>query len=435
MNDLRLPELRRLDDASLGRMFRLAPSHRGWTDRVRNKVEGRSSPVRFLITVGLLLGIHPISADKPLEVGSLSPAPSQFRAKETDMAIRFPTLTLLGLSTQIALTGAALADAPVAAWGYNGSGQVNAPSGAFRNIAVGGHFYTGFSLAVRSDGSIAHWGSGVVAAVPSGTFIDVAGCNLSACALRSDGTLVWWGSFNESGVANVPSGSFLDVDGAGANFAARRANGSWLVWGDDQFGQVSAAPTTALAELKVGPWYLLARESNGAIRAWGNVPTQIAAIPAGAQRSLWPAHNHAVALRADGTAVCWGQNIDGECDAPGGSFRQIAAGGEQRGFTIGLRQDGTAVAWGYNGNSECSVPAVPLSRIVVGSFHGVGFVTDPCLADITGNGSVDGVDLAAVLGSWGTGGSKSGADLDGDGVVGGADLAIVLSGWGACPLP
>ena len=58
MNDLRLPELRRLDDASLGRMFRLAPSHRGWTDRVRNKDEGRSSPVRFLVTVGLLLGIH-----------------------------------------------------------------------------------------------------------------------------------------------------------------------------------------------------------------------------------------------------------------------------------------------------------------------------------------------------------------------------------------
>ena len=58
-----------------------------------------------------------------------------------------------------------------------------------------------------------------------------------------------------------------------------------------------------------------------------------------------------------------------------------------------------------------------------------------CLADITGNGSVDGVDLAAVLGSWGTGGSKTGADLDGDGLVAGADLAIVLSSWGPCPLP
>jgi len=57
-----------------------------------------------------------------------------------------------------------------------------------------------------------------------------------------------------------------------------------------------------------------------------------------------------------------------------------------------------------------------------------------CLADISGNGSVDGVDLAAVLGAWGSpAGGKSGADIDGDGVVNGSDLAYVLSGWGPCP--
>ncbi|MEY4118944.1 MAG: hypothetical protein RLZZ116_2272 [Planctomycetota bacterium] len=57
-----------------------------------------------------------------------------------------------------------------------------------------------------------------------------------------------------------------------------------------------------------------------------------------------------------------------------------------------------------------------------------------CIADITGNGSVDGVDLAAVLGSWGSGGGgKPGADIDGDGIVAGTDLAIVLGSWGACP--
>jgi predicted outer membrane repeat protein len=57
-----------------------------------------------------------------------------------------------------------------------------------------------------------------------------------------------------------------------------------------------------------------------------------------------------------------------------------------------------------------------------------------CIADITGNGSVDGVDLAAVLGSWGSGGGgKPGADIDGDGIVAGTDLAIVLGSWGTCP--
>ena len=57
-----------------------------------------------------------------------------------------------------------------------------------------------------------------------------------------------------------------------------------------------------------------------------------------------------------------------------------------------------------------------------------------CIADITGNGTVDGVDLAAVLGAWGSGGGgKAGADIDGDGIVAGTDLAIVLGSWGACP--
>ena len=56
-----------------------------------------------------------------------------------------------------------------------------------------------------------------------------------------------------------------------------------------------------------------------------------------------------------------------------------------------------------------------------------------CLADISGNGSVDGVDLAAVLAAWGSAGrGKSGADIDGNGTVDAIDLAFVLDEWGAC---
>ena len=52
------------------------------------------------------------------------------------------------------------------------------------------------------------------------------------------------------------------------------------------------------------------------------------------------------------------------------------------------------------------------------------------IGDINADGVVNGVDLAIVLGAWGTDGTmKSGAsaDLDGDGIVDGADLAIVGS--------
>jgi hypothetical protein len=57
-----------------------------------------------------------------------------------------------------------------------------------------------------------------------------------------------------------------------------------------------------------------------------------------------------------------------------------------------------------------------------------------CPGDVTLNDVVDGVDLAAVLGAWGTSGqAQFRTDIDNDGIVSGADLAFVLSGWGPCP--
>jgi formylglycine-generating enzyme required for sulfatase activity len=61
---------------------------------------------------------------------------------------------------------------------------------------------------------------------------------------------------------------------------------------------------------------------------------------------------------------------------------------------------------------------------------------DPCPGDISGNNSVDGVDLAALLGTWGTNGQgEFNCDIDLDGIVGGTDLTIILGGWGPCPPP
>ncbi|MEY5031942.1 MAG: Dockerin type domain, partial [Planctomycetota bacterium] len=48
-------------------------------------------------------------------------------------------------------------------------------------------------------------------------------------------------------------------------------------------------------------------------------------------------------------------------------------------------------------------------------------------ADLDGDGSVGGADLAILLNQWGGAGS---ADLNGDGLVNGSDLAILLNAWG-----
>ena len=58
----------------------------------------------------------------------------------------------------------------------------------------------------------------------------------------------------------------------------------------------------------------------------------------------------------------------------------------------------------------------------------------PCPNDLSGDGQVDGTDLAIVLGAWGTSGAPGiTGDLSLDGFVDGADLALVLGAWGGCP--
>jgi len=54
-----------------------------------------------------------------------------------------------------------------------------------------------------------------------------------------------------------------------------------------------------------------------------------------------------------------------------------------------------------------------------------------CRADLSGDGVVNGIDLAFVLSNWGTAGGAT--DITGDGTVNGADLGIILAAWGNCP--
>lgn len=53
-----------------------------------------------------------------------------------------------------------------------------------------------------------------------------------------------------------------------------------------------------------------------------------------------------------------------------------------------------------------------------------------CTGDIDGDGTVNGLDLALLLGTWSDEGP---GDLDGNGVTDGIDLALLLGHWGACP--
>lgn len=61
---------------------------------------------------------------------------------------------------------------------------------------------------------------------------------------------------------------------------------------------------------------------------------------------------HSVALKRDGTVVCWGDNTYGEINVPAGlsNVVTIAAGGypNMSSYTLALKNDGTVVSWGKN---------------------------------------------------------------------------------------
>lgn len=58
------------------------------------------------------------------------------------------------------------------------------------------------------------------------------------------------------------------------------------------------------------------------------------------------------------------------------------------------------------------------------------FTPPVCVADLTGDHTVDGADIAVLLSAWGT--ANTAADLNGDGTVGSPDVAMLLNAWGVC---
>ena len=91
---------------------------------------------------------------------------------------------------------------------------------------------------------------------------------------------------------------------------------------------------------------------------------------------------------------------------------------------------------GYPDNLDCNQNGIPdgCDIHVNGTSGDINHNDVPdeceCIGDLDASGTVDGADLAILLGAWGNAGGV--ADLNADGSVDGADLAILLGAWGIC---
>jgi alpha-tubulin suppressor-like RCC1 family protein len=267
-------------------------------------------------------------------------------------------------------------DSSVACWGWNGYGQVG--SGPVGGVA-------------RPETVIGL--SGVV---------DVAAGSAHSCALLSDGTVRCWGrdyadalGTNCQCTVNGYSTTPVIVDGVagataisagGDHTCALIADGSVRCWGDNSYGGLGASTpevgsgtpvnvsgfTTPASAVALGSYHSCALLRDGTVVCWGwnaygelgdgttsqGRPTPAPALGVSDARTIAAGSSHTCATLADGTARCWGFNVDGELGdgtttssttpvtvAELGDSRALTGGGSH---SCAVTTTGTISCWGAN---------------------------------------------------------------------------------------
>jgi len=86
--------------------------------------------------------------------------------------------------------------------------------------------------------------------------------------------------------------------------------------------------------------------------------------------------SHSCARRTNGTITCWGNNADGQSDAPAGQFNAVVAGGNSNaGYSCGERPDETITCWGNNADGQTDPPAGQFTAVAAGNSHACGLRT------------------------------------------------------------
>ncbi len=281
----------------------------------------------------------------------------------------------------------------VTAWGSDTAGPTTVPFGLSGVAAVAAGAGSGFSLALKSDGSVVLWGQNAasVLSVPDGlggvVAIALGGCEL--LALKGDGTVV--AGYSQT---IVPSGlSGVVAVAVGNNHSlALKSDGTVVAWGVNNYGQTAVpAGLGGVVAISAGGEHSLALKSDGSVVAWGRNDAGQTSVPSGLGGVVAVAAGayHSLALKSDGSVVAWGYNWFGSTAVPVGLGRvvAVAAGG---GHSLALRSDGTIAAWGWNSSGQTTVP-VGLGSVVAiaaGRVHSLALVSvwsQSCPSSALGN--------------------------------------------------
>ncbi len=109
------------------------------------------------------------------------------------------------------------------------------------------------------------------------------------------------------------------------------------------------------------------------VECWGNNDDGQAEAPGGEFVSIAAGDFHTCGVLASQSILCWGSNDVGQTKAPGGSFVAIEAG-DNHSCAIGV--DGAVACWGHNGDGQTNSPSGGFETVTAGREHSCGTRTD-----------------------------------------------------------
>ena len=363
---------------------------------------------------------------------------------EVDATSAFSGLTVMGISTRSSHNLALFSNGTVAAWGYNGNGElgngsnsnglvlgmVNMDGVLSGKVLIGIAAGARHSLALSSDGLVFAWGDNTYGQLGNGgtsasnlpvavnrsgalagkSVVAIAAGDEHSLALCSDGTVVSWGNNEQGRLGNgftahssVPVAVSLQgatsIAAGAAHSLAILADGTLVAWGSNTFSRLGISGSSYSSYPLVVNTGVLAGKSLSAVSA-----------------NYW----HNLALCSDGTLVAWGTDSEGQLgiggalggaipkavtvsgELAGKTIRSIAAGYD---FSLSCATDGSGAVWGNQfflgtGDSNSSTtpgpilgvhPAKRMMKVAAGYGHAIAIVAHAAsskLASISLSGGI-----------------------------------------------
>ena len=313
---------------------------------------------------------------------------------------------------------------PAYAWGSNSTGQLGDGTTTGRKTPVQAGTGTpwvsatageGYTLAVRTDGTLWAWGDNSSGQLGDGTTTNrpapvqvgsatnwdsVSAGLLHTVAVKTDGTLWAWGlnssgqlgdgtTTSRSAPVQVGTGTaWASVAAGGTHTVALKTDGTLWTWGDNLRGELGDGTTTNRstpaqvgtahwASVAAGQHHTVAIKADHALWAWGwnslgqvgdgttinrPSPVQVGTDTDWSSLAVGGTKMHSLAIKTNGTLWAWGFNRDGQVGngtttnqtspVKVGTDTDWASAATGQWHSLAVKTDGTLWAWGNNDSGQ-----------------------------------------------------------------------------------